>query len=467
MWDDIKTYVSKYHIIEKNDRIMVGLSGGADSVCLLRFLVEISEEFSLFLAAVHINHKIRKEGADRDEAFVKTLCEKYKIPFCLYQIDVEQYASLHKCSVEEGGREVRYQCFQEAAKEHRCNKIALAHHEDDLAETVLFRMIRGTGIEGLAAMTPVNGRYIRPLLGIKKQEIVEILNGLGQEYMEDETNGELEYSRNYIRNVIMPNLIRVNDRAAEHMARLAGEAAELAQYLAPILDEAYASCVEKKKEESILDLEAYEQYPGYLQKKIMRRMLQKEAGHKRDLGAIHIGLLTDLAKAPGGKRISLPYNLMAVKEQGRIRIGKKKNYEITEQACADTEAEITQEILSRGFLPHPGGKGRIEFQFLSPEEADCQNNDCIKCFDYDKIKNSMCIRHRKDGDYFIMDKNGHRKSLRRYFIDEKIPSAQRKERWLLADGSHIMWIIGGRMSEAYKVTRDTKSILRVSIDHIH
>lgn len=467
MWDKIRKYMRQNHIIENNDHIIIGLSGGADSVCLLRFLMEISKEYNLFLAAVHVNHMIRDEGAKRDERFVEELCKKYEIPLCSYQIDVKQYALEKKCSLEEAGRIVRYQCFVKAAGEKKCEKIALAHHENDLAETILFRMIRGTGIEGLCAMKPVNGKFIRPLLGVTREDILNILNQLGQDYVEDETNSELEYSRNYIRKLIMPKLIKMNGQATGHIARLAKESEELFRYLAPIIREAVCDCVKRDEKGSVLSLKSYVMYPEYIQKNIIRQMIYEESGHKKDIGAIHIDVMTDLINGPEGKQVSLPYQLIAVKEKDFIILRTKIKIEQESGAgVEEKEIVITRDMISNGYLMHPGGDIQIDFTFVSPEFVDYQNNDCIKYFDYDKIKNNMCIRHRKDGDYFVMDKNKHRKTLRRYFIDEKMPSAQRKSQLLLADGSHIMWIIGGRMSEEYKVTKDTKCVLKMQILHI-
>lgn len=469
MWDNILKYVRQNKILKEKDRIMIGLSGGADSVCLLRFLMEASREYSLSLFAVHVNHMLRQEGAERDENFVKELCGYYGIDLLNYRVDVRQYALKEKCSFEEAGRKVRYEYFEKAAKEKECNKIALAHHENDLAETVIFRMIRGTGIFGLSAMAPVNGRFIRPLLGTTREEIVTILGKLGQDYMEDETNQENVYSRNYIRNIIMPEFTGVNAKAASHIARLAGEVRELEEYVKPAREEAFDACIKKDKDQVILDLSAYKKYPLYLQKNILRESIFEASNHKKDIGAIHIELMEELIRAQTGKQISLPYEIIARKEEGRIRLGKVTKNLRTKDFREEEEEKlfVSREMLKRGDVVLNCDQSRITFSFVPAETVDYQNNDCVKYFDYDKIKDSMCIRHKKDGDYFIMDKMNHKKALRRYFIDEKIPSDQRQKRWLLADGAHIMWVIGGRMSEAYKVTKNTKCVLKVGIAHIH
>ena len=178
MWEKVDDYVRKYDLLREGDAILVGLSGGADSVCLLRYLLAVRERMPVRLFAVHVNHMLREEEADRDEKFARDFCARYQVPFAAVRKDVAAERKKRRCSLEEAGRLVRYACFGELAEQWGCNKIAVAHHKNDLAETVLFRLARGTGVRGLSGIRPVSGPIIRPLLCLEREEIREILREL-------------------------------------------------------------------------------------------------------------------------------------------------------------------------------------------------------------------------------------------------------------------------------------------------
>ncbi len=462
MWKKVKKYAIDHGMFEKNDHILIGLSGGADSVCLFRFLLDIAEKYELKIYAVHINHMIRDQGAQRDENFVRDLCAWWDVPLSVFKIDVPAYAKKHHMTEEEAGRDVRYQCFEKTAREQSCQKIAVAHHADDLAETVLFRMIRGTGLLGLGAIRPVYEGKIRPLLCLTKCEILEILEKLGQDYIEDETNTDVEYSRNYIRHEILPRLSDINPKASQHMAQLSLQAQELEQFLEPIFEKCYQECVERKKDRLYLSIERYQQLQAVPRDEVIRRILFEAAGRRKDISKIHVDKVKKLVDQKSGSSINLPYNIVAVKESDQLRFMSREQFE----SCSDKIEEICYEISldkasSPVILKTKEGMQFI-FSFEAPNLSDYTKGDCVKYFDYDKIDKDVCIRNQKDGDYFIADKQKHKKMLRRYFIDEKIPRDERKNKLLFASGSHVLWIVGGRICESCKVTESTKRVLKIT-----
>ena len=196
-------------MISQGDFIAVGVSGGADSVCLLLLLCELKQEYGLELHAVHINHGIRRE-AFKDQEFVENLCRRLKVPWITFSEDVQGMAEKESMSLEEAGRIIRYRCFQKVLDMHGGGKIAVAHHQNDQAETILYRMSRGTGIQGLKGMEAVRGDVIRPLLCLKKTEILKYLKEKGQSWMEDASNEDNTFARNKIRNQVIPALTKVN-----------------------------------------------------------------------------------------------------------------------------------------------------------------------------------------------------------------------------------------------------------------
>ncbi len=467
MWSKIEDFSKKHKMIEKGDRVLLGLSGGADSILLARYLITLVQRQEITLYAVHVNHLLRGAEALRDEAFVRVFCDRWVIPCQVYREDVGAYAMQEKCSLEEAGRILRYRCFSECAQETGCNKIALAHHEDDLAETMIFRMGRGTGPEGLTGILPVNGRVIRPLLCLEKDEIRRMLTELSQDYVEDSSNDQTDYSRNYIRRYIMPRLCELNPRAARHMVSLAGQMWEQNEFIKTHFDRIYER--EKKTDQAGIrvSLPFIKECDSFSQKEIIRRMLFDVAGKRRDLASIHVELVRDLLGKSPGKRLDLPHGIKVLLEPDALYV-HKGSYPLREPDSArereplyaykvdkkklETDRKITMAV----------GEEKFEFELISPKQCDKWKNDCIKYFNYDRIKNELYLRTRKHGDYLVIDQLGSKKLLRRYFIDQKIPLSKRDQVFLLAEENHILWVTGGRISEAYKVTDKTGKVLRVT-----
>ena len=223
MRERILAYIRRYHMVEEGDRVCVGLSGGADSLCLLVILQELSEELGIRLQAVHVNHGLRGEESDQDQAFTERLCREREIPLFVYARRVGEIARELGVGTEEAGRLVRQQIYLQCMQEHGSTKIALAHHQNDLAETLLFHLARGTSLRGLGAIRPVSGFLIRPLLCVSRGELEQELRSRGMTWRTDSTNLQDQYTRNCIRHHLIPSLVdEVNAQAVAHMAQAAG-----------------------------------------------------------------------------------------------------------------------------------------------------------------------------------------------------------------------------------------------------
>ena len=495
MWEKVDDYVRKYDLLREGDAILVGLSGGADSVCLLRYLLAVRERMPVRLFAVHVNHMLREEEADRDEKFARDLCARYQVPFAAVRKDVAAERKRRRCSLEEAGRLVRYACFGELAEQWGCNKIAVAHHKNDLAETVLFRLARGTGVRGLSGIRPISGPVIRPLLCLEREEIREILLALGQDHVEDSSNSDDGYSRNYIRRHLLPGMKEVNTRAVEHLAQTAGQAAALMDYLEPVFCRLYTENVQQRPEGLLLPERAADRMHPVERRELLQRMLAA-AGGQRDLSAVHLEQADGLFEKREGKYLTLPGGLRAVRTEEGVLIcrlplhlrGQTGGHEDPDVSrLPEGEAEglplhlqkeagrgkpaaepaavypVDMEALARtgSYVVEIAGRGRVTFHLEEFHGGDIEKNDCVKYFDYDRIKSTLCLRSRQSGDYFIVDREGRHKTLRRYFIDEKIPAGERERKIVLAEGAHILWIPGGRISEAYKVGPETGRVLVV------
>jgi tRNA(Ile)-lysidine synthase len=433
-------YIKLNNLLEKKDNIILGVSGGADSVCLLYIMKELKSEYDLDITAVHINHMIR-ETAGRDEDFTRNLCEKLGIKFISHKTDCPAISERDGISLEEAGRNERYRLFNETGeKEYGKDKykIAVAHHMDDLAETLIFNMARGTGINGLASVKCKSGNVIRPLLCVTRAEIEEFLLGAGAEYVNDETNFSDDYARNKIRHKIIPTMNEITEKAVNHMASCAGQLGEIEDYLREQTESIWVKYVRESENEVLISDSVLNEHPA-LVKRVIHRALTEVAGRARDISAIQIEAVLNLFELQTGRKRDLIYNMEALRVYEGVKIATKK--EVSE--------EDKENIL-----------GRLHFEIKDRDFSQNIPTDLYtKWFDYDKIKYSLNVRFRHEGDYLTVNDQNAKKLLSDYMTNEKIPSDKRDEIPLLADNDHILWVVGYRISNYYKVTDETKKIV--------
>ena len=441
-------YMKQQNMAVEGETVVLGLSGGMDSVCLFHVL----RTLGYVLEAVHVNHGIRGAEADRDEAFVKALCQQYGVPIHSFSFNIPAISKEKHLSEEEAGRLVRRQVFEEVAKSIGGAKIALAHHGSDRAETFLFHLSRGTGVKGLGTMKSVEGAYIRPFLWAQRSEIEAYVKAQGYTYVEDSTNESVDYTRNKIRHEILPLLEEINPKSTMHIC----SAAEKLSAVSAFVDrEAKKLCrlsaVFFEKEVQILKY-AFYQGDEVLRVPVLQKCVEYLAGSLANITEEHWNRILALFEMQTGKEIQLPYRLSAVRTYEGIRLFFRE-----EQASLEP-VEITGEGVYEF-----GGKSFL----VSIEEWDEGKTFPIKsytkCFDYDKISEKVFLRTRESGDYLEINKDHGKKSLQDYLVNEKVAKEKRDQMILLADGSHILWVVEKRISEYYKVTKDTKRVLTVQI----
>ena len=319
----VEDYIKKFNMISPGDEIVAGVSGGADSVCMLLLLLEYSKNREIDLKVVHINHLIR-EDASSDADFVKRLCDEHGIRFFLFEEDVEGVAKALGLSTEEAGRKIRYERFRQVMTTDRA-KIAVAHNKNDVAETVLFNIFRGTGLEGLSSLMPVNGDIIRPLLGLSREEIEDYLKEKGQSYRTDSTNLTNDYARNRIRNVILPYVEEnITTGSVKHIAQMSEKMFLLRDYVKEQTDAAYDSLVTVFEDESDIDVPGFLKLHEMLQRELLLRVLEKMTPYRKDITSRHVESILTLVEKTGEKRADLPYDLEAVRQYDRLIIRKKK-----------------------------------------------------------------------------------------------------------------------------------------------
>lgn len=471
--DKVGLFVRNKKLIAYGDKIVIGLSGGADSVCLFRMLISMKEEYNLSLYAVHVNHGIRGEEAQRDEDFVKELAGRYKIPLTCMHYNVVELAKEMNMTTEEAGRHVRYEAFERERIKRAAAKIAVAHHMNDQAETILFRMARGTGIKGLLGMDAKRDRIIRPLLCLKKEEIIRYLNDIGQIYMEDATNESTDYDRNRIRHKVIPELELVNDNAVRHIWEMSDNLRQIYDWFGSETDVLYEKYVSEKDGSSEIQCKDLFSIRSVAAEEIVRRMIYMHTHSLKDITMQHIDSVIKLAEGRTGRIVNLPYGLCAEKEYDTLIIRKNDNII---SAQKETEYTISEEeiktkkvccSLNNIYLPAEGVlRKTIDIEFAlkkyCKETMDIPKNNCTKWFDYDRIKSNLKIRNSSEDDYFSL-RSGGRKKLTRYMIDCKIPRKYRNSIMTVVNDNNIVWVIGGRAGEDYYVDDNTETVLEIII----
>ena len=459
MQKKVLEFMEQHHMAEKGERILAAVSGGADSICLLLVLSRLRTEKQYELCVVHVEHGIRGVESEKDAEFVENFCKEHKIPCKVYHCKAEKYAREHKMTVEEGARELRYGYFQEAAKEFGADKIAVAHNQNDCAETILFHLARGTGLKGLCGILPVRENIIRPLLCVERKEIEAYLKEQEQEYCIDKTNAELEYTRNRIRHQVLPVLGEINSQVVAHMNQTAAMAVELEELMQQLTEEARTRCI-CKEEIGILILQSLQSEKMMIQKNLLHQVLTEAAGCSRDISNVHIQQVLELLGKQVGKKVDLPYQLEAERIYEGIRIQKAK------ESTVENISQKVWKIVPGQTLEIPEYGYRIHTRILEENfgSQEIPQKMYTKWLDYDRIKGSMLLRTRREKDYFIINTQGGRKKLKNYLIEEKIPREQRDKLLLLADETHLIWAVGYRIGEDVKVTEHTKRTLEIRID---
>lgn len=480
MIKEVVEYIEKNNMLQHGDKVVVGVSGGADSVCLLNVLYEIRKKYNLTLYVVHVNHGIRGTEALRDEQFVENMAKSMDVYYESRHVDVPNIAKELKQTEEEAGRICRYKIFDEICDSVGANKIAVAHNLNDNSETVLFNLFRGSKLKGLTGISPIRGKIIRPLLCCTRTQIEKYLSEKNVGYCVDSTNNDNEYSRNKIRLDLLPFIKEhINPKAEYNIAGAASGLSEVYEYINAQAQDMYNQVVSQ----NIL-LNRAKDLPKVLLKEVIRQWIDNNIGKLKDITGTHIEMVADLLENQVSKQINLPYNMTFVKtykgielhifnEDNTIKTGEKspanatsKDNKLSAGATANNKklsnniVKKENEVLVKDNILNSTAHFQLSLENQQLDRENIPDLVYTKWLDYDKI-NELTVRTKMAGDYIVINKKGGRKNLKKFFVDSKIPKETRDNILLLADGSEIVWIVGYRISEKYKVTKETKNILKI------
>lgn len=460
VFEKVLSTINKYELIKKGDKIVVGLSGGPDSVCLLHILSRMKDEWDLEIYAAHLNHQIRGIEAQKDAFYISKLCEEMGITFFIKSINVPEYCEKNGVSIEEGARQLRYEMFSEIKDKTKANKIAIGHNLNDQAETILMRIMRGTGLQGLKGIDYIrDGVIIRPILDIERKDIEEYCKHYKLNPRIDQSNLESIYTRNKIRLDLIPYMKdNFNSNVIESIVRMGNSLRSDNDYLE---NEALIKFkdISKINSDSVeLKINSYTNLHSAIKVRVLRNAIKQILGDTNFIDQRHIDDIIELEdESKIDKVINLPRGIFVYR--------KKDSIIITNKEIVIEELEFCYNIPSNGFIKIREIGVVIETQVMSIDKYKRSKSDkSCKWFDFNKIEGGIVARNRRTGDKIKL--SGGSKKIKDLFIDIKIPKEDRSKVPIIADSQGILSVGNIRNSENYKIDSQTKEVLKVSFKKI-
>jgi len=436
----IKKYIHDNRLLSDSDKIIVGVSGGADSVVLLDML----HRFGYQCIVCHCNFHLRGEESVRDELFVEKLALTYSLPYTKIDFDTEQYASEHKISIEMAARELRYRYFEEMRIKHNANVIAVAHHRDDSTETMLLNLCRGAGIRGLTGIRPRNGKVVRPLLCLSKKDILIYANKHNLLYVTDSTNEESIYTRNFIRLEIIPLFEKINPEFQSAVQRtgenLVGINAVYSQAI-----EAYKQKIIRHSTDNNIKISIPELQSSVSPQTLLFEILNPYGFNS----SVIFDIYESLSGISGKEFFSESHRL--IKDREFLILTENKNTIDNDCFTIDKNIEYIEKPIPLKFTVVANTP-----DFIIPKDKN------TACFDIDKIKFPLLLRHWKQGDWFIPFGMAGKKKVSDYFSDKKYSLIDKENTWLLCSENNIIRIIGERSDNRFRINEKTANILVIT-----
>ncbi|WP_298272148.1 tRNA lysidine(34) synthetase TilS [Geobacter sp.] len=452
----VHAFVAEHALFSPGDTVVVAVSGGPDSVALLDILAGLTA-LRLRLVVAHLNHSLRGDESYEDERFVAGLAASYALPFESETADVRGFSRRERLSLEDAGRRCRYGFFDRLAGRYGASSVALAHHADDQAETLLLRLLRGAGVTGLSAMAPHTAdRYVRPLLALTRHEIERYLQARGLSFRIDSSNADITFLRNRIRHELIPALARFNPEISRRLV----VTADLLAADEEVLECATATVFERISRGNVdgrlsLDLEALLREPRGIRYRIYRCCVEMVKGDLARLAFSHVRQIDDIVRSPRPNlSCTLPDGVAVTRAYGTLFVGKAVE-------TAEFEGEVL--IDGPGSFPLPGGGELLVEVGPPPEVFDFPPH--AACFDLERVPFPWLVRGVRPGDRIHpLGMSGSRK-VKDLFVDEKVPRGGRRRIPLVFSGGELIWVCGYRVGEGARIAADTTRVARAEVRH--
>jgi tRNA(Ile)-lysidine synthase len=461
LFEKVKKTIKKHSMLSGGETVLIALSGGPDSVYLLNALNNLKDEFKLDLHALYVDHGLRPEETPLETEFCKNLCEKLKLPFITKSIDVKSYAQEKGMNIQAAARELRYQVFEETAFEINAHKIALGHTADDQAETLLMRLLRGSGPTGLSGIPPIRGMFIRPVIEIERQDIDRYLQEEKIDFIVDSSNLKRDYLRNKIRLSLIPMIREVNPNIIETLSRTAEIFREEERYFKIIVAKTLMRLISRKSDYRIeLFLSPLEAMERVILRRALRKAIDETKG-LRGINFVHIEDIIELIKGgQTGDRLYLPKGIRVIKDYSTLILTSESPVKLPPYTL-EVPGEIHLKeagIYIKASLADPSDLGDLNKTLR--EHAEYKTS---ALFNAERLVFPLMVRSRKSGDFFYPLGFGKKRKLQDFFVDEKVPRDERDRVPLIVSGEDIVWVVGYRGDDRFKVTEESKKVLKLEV----
>ncbi|HBF5711943.1 TPA: tRNA lysidine(34) synthetase TilS [Clostridioides difficile] len=461
IFDKVLSTINKHNLIQKGDKIVLGLSGGPDSVCLLHVLNRLKKDFNIEIYAAHLNHQIRGIEAQKDALYVSKLCEDMGIIFFVKSINVPKYCENEGLSLEEGARKLRYEMFYEIKDKIKANKIAIGHNLNDQAETVMMRIMRGTGLKGLKGIDYIRDNcIIRPILDVERNEIEEYCEAYNLNPRTDKTNLENIYTRNKIRLDLLPYMKdNFNSNVIESIVRMSNSLKSDNDYIEKEAEAKFREVSNIKEKGFVeINLDDFVCLHDAIKVRVLRNSIKHILGDTNFVDQRHIEDIMSLEdNSKVNKMLTLPRNIFVYR--------KKDSIILTNEEIVNEEIEFYYNVPSNGFIKIKELKQIIETQVMSIDRYKSMKLDnSSKGFDFNKVKGGIVIRSRRQGDKIKLAMGS--KKVKDLFIDLKIPREERCKIPIITDSEGIICVGDYKISENYKIDENTKEVLKINFNKL-
>ncbi|HGM3458701.1 tRNA lysidine(34) synthetase TilS [Clostridioides difficile] len=461
IFDKVLSTINKHNLIQKGDKIVLGLSGGPDSVCLLHVLNRLKKDFNIEIYAAHLNHQIRGIEAQKDALYVSKLCEDMGIVFFVKSINVPKYCENEGLSLEEGARKLRYEMFYEIKDKIKANKIAIGHNLNDQAETVMMRIMRGTGLKGLNGIDYIRDNcIIRPILDVERNEIEEYCEAYNLNPRIDKTNLENIYTRNKIRLDLLPYMKdNFNSNVIESIVRMSNSLKSDNDYIEKEAEAKFREVSNIKEKGFVeINLDDFVCLHDAIKVRVLRNSIKHILGDTNFVDQRHIEDIMSLEdNSKVNKMLTLPRNIFVYR--------KKDSIILTNEEIVNEEIEFYYNVPSNGFIKIKELKQIIETQVMSIDRYKSMKLDnSSKGFDFNKVKGGIVIRSRRQGDKIKLAMGS--KKVKDLFIDLKIPREERCKIPIITDSEGIICVGDYKISENYKIDENTKEVLKINFNKL-
>jgi tRNA(Ile)-lysidine synthase len=438
IYETVINFIKKHNLIENNSKLLIALSGGPDSVFSLHFFHQFKNKYKIELIAAHVNHNLRGNDSEKDQLFCERICNELKIPIFIKSVDVKKFARKNSQSIEEAARNLRYNFFEEISNQEKVDYIITAHNSDDNTETILLNLIKGTGLSGLSGIPIKRGKIIRPILSLSKKEIVEFLELNKINFRIDKSNYEINFERNKLRNVVIPEIEKINPSLNSTLRNFSKNISSINIFIQQEINKLFKKFVKKNENQFIVNEKLFSRENVLISSLVIKKLFDEHL--KIPFTSNDSEKVKNLVDLQKGTVVKLKTAVKVIREEKSINF-------FTE------EEQFNDEIKIRLNSSH-----KIDdYEILIEEISEInKNSNFSEIISGDKTEDIFILRRWKIGDKFIPLGMKNFKNISDFLTDKKVKSSSKKNHLILTNRNEIVYVVGLRIDERYKLTKNTK-----------